>query len=114
MVRQLPDGVYLRSLKQVDGKVTAIGFAQSNARVSTLMRNIEASPWLTQPELVEIKSVPLPGARERDSRVNEFTLTFQLKRAPPPAEVRPSAPAASSGDGAVPPPAAAPTKRGTA
>ena len=65
MVRQLPDGVYLRNLKQVGPKVTAIGYAQSNARVSTLMRNIEASPWLTQPELVEIKSVPLPGARER-------------------------------------------------
>ena len=63
MVRQLPDGVYLRTLKQVGPKVTAVGYAQSNARVSTLMRNIEASPWLTQPELVEIKSVPLPGAQ---------------------------------------------------
>jgi type IV pilus assembly protein PilN len=83
MVRQLPDGVYLRSLKQVGAKVTAIGYAQSNARVSTLMRNIEASPWLTQPELVEIKSVPLPGAREKETRVNEFTLSFRLKQMPP-------------------------------
>ena len=111
MVRQLPDGVYLRTLKQVGPKVTAIGYAQSNARVSTLMRNIEASPWITQPELVEIKSVPLPGAREKDTRVNEFTLTFQLKRAPPPAEVKPlSAPA---GAPAAKPPAP-PPKKGTA
>ena len=46
LVRQLPDGIYLRSVKQAGAKVTLIGYAQSNARVSTLMRNIEASPWL--------------------------------------------------------------------
>jgi type IV pilus assembly protein PilN len=108
MVRQLPDGVYLQNLKQVGGKVTAVGYAQSNARVSTLMRNIEASPWITQPELVEIRSVPLPGARDKDSRVNEFTLTFQLKRPKPPAELKPMVPATP---GAAPPAAAA--KKGT-
>jgi type IV pilus assembly protein PilN len=92
MVRQLPDGVYLRSLRQVGPKVTAVGYAQSNARVSTLMRNIESSPWITRPELVEIKAVPVPGARDKDApRVNEFTLTFQLKRAAPPLEVKPAA-----------------------
>src|SRR5213078_2143027 len=57
LVRQLPDGVYLRSVKQAGSKVTLVGYAQSNARVSTLMRNIDSSPWLTAPELVEIKSV---------------------------------------------------------
>jgi type IV pilus assembly protein PilN len=111
MVRQLPDGVYLRNLKQVGAKVTAIGYAQSNARVSTLMRNIEASPWLTQPELVEIKSVPLPGAQNKDTRVNEFTLTFQLKRAAPPPEVKPIGPATPA-PGATPP--APPAKKGAA
>ena len=112
MVRQLPDGVYLRTLKQVDAKVTAVGYAQSNARVSTLMRNIEASPWLTQPELVEIKSVPLPGAKDKDARVNEFTLTFQLKRAAPPADIKPlSAPTATDGGASPPPP---PAKKGAA
>jgi type IV pilus assembly protein PilN len=40
-----------------------VGYAQSNARVSTLMRNVDASPWVTSPELVEIKLVQLPGAR---------------------------------------------------
>ncbi len=47
--------------------MTLVGYAQSNARVSTLMRNIESSPWLTSPELVEIKSVPLDK-----QKVNEF------------------------------------------
>lgn len=105
MVRQLPDGIYLKSLKQADTKVTLTGYAQSNARVSTLMRNIEASPWLQQPELVEIKLVPLPGSRE--GRINEFTLSFLVKRAAPPTELRtaapgkaPSAPAAAAAKGA--------------
>lgn len=96
MVRQLPEGIYLRSLKQVGTKVTLVGYAQSNARVSTLMRNVEASPWLESPELVEIKAVPSPTAKEL--RVNEFTLSFKVKRAAPPDPVRPaSAPGAAPG-----------------
>ena len=75
LVRQLPDGVYLRSVKQNGARLTLIGYAQSNARVSTLMRNIESSPWLEKPELVEIKSVALDK-----QKVNEFTLNLQLKR----------------------------------
>jgi type IV pilus assembly protein PilN len=74
-VRQLPDGLYLRSVKQNGAKVTLVGYAQSNARVSTLMRNIESSPWLGSPELVEIKSVALDK-----QKVNEFTLNLQMKR----------------------------------
>ena len=105
LVRQLPDGIYLRSMRQVGAKVTLIGYAQSNARVSTLMRNIDASPWLTQPELVEIKSVPSPI--NKDLRVNEFTLNLQVKKAappeepkmarPPPAAAAPAAPAKDKG-----------------
>ena len=76
LVRQLPDGLYLKSVKQVATKVTLTGYAQSNARVSTLMRSIESSPWLTTPELIEIKSVPLDK-----QKVNEFTLSLQMKRA---------------------------------
>jgi type IV pilus assembly protein PilN len=75
LVRQLPDGLYLKSVKQTSGKVTLVGYAQSNARVSTLMRNVESSPWLTLPELVEIKSVPL-----EKQKINEFTLNLQVKR----------------------------------
>ncbi len=84
LVRQLPDGVYLRSVKQNGAKLTLIGYAQSNARVSTLMRNVESSPWLEKPELVEIKSVALDK-----QKVNEFTLNLQLKRQ---TESKPGAP----------------------
>lgn len=76
IVRVLPDGVYLRSVKQSDRRVTLVGFAQSNARVSTLMRSIESSSWLERPTLVEIKSVQTPGGK-----ANEFTLNLQLRRA---------------------------------
>jgi len=106
MVRQLPDGIYLRSLRQVGSKVTMIGYAQSNARVSTLMRNIESSPWLTQPELVEIKSVPSP--LNKDLRVSEFTLNVQVKKVAPPEEPKagrapatPAPAAPAKGKGAI-------------
>ncbi len=81
LVRQLPDGIYLNSVKQNAERVTVTGFAQSNARVSTLMRNIEASPWLSNPELVEIRLVPAPGVPAgRDLKINAFTLNFNIKR----------------------------------
>jgi type IV pilus assembly protein PilN len=103
VVRQLPDGIYLKSIRQGGNRIQMVGYAQSNARVSTLMRNIEASPWVTQPELVEIKLVSLPGVARGDpvQTANEFTLNFQVKRAPPmstsaPAPVRPANPAAAA------------------
>jgi type IV pilus assembly protein PilN len=69
LARQLPDGMYLKSLKQTDGKLTLTGYAQSSARVSALMRNIESSEWLDAPQLVEVKVTDLNKAR-----VNEFSL----------------------------------------
>ncbi|MFO1315974.1 MAG: PilN domain-containing protein [Burkholderiales bacterium] len=106
LVRQLPDGIYLSSVRQTGAKVTVAGFAQSNARVSTLMRNIEASPWLTRPELVEIKLVQAPGQANRDLKINAFTMTFEIKRAAP-TEVKGGAdakgPAAPKGAPAAPP-----------
>jgi type IV pilus assembly protein PilN len=105
LVRQLPDGIYLRSVRQQGTKVTISGYAQSNARVSTLMRNIEASPWLTKPELVEIKLVPAPGvAANRELKINEFTLVFLVKRAAPTETKGPAMPPAK---GAPPAPAKA-------
>ena len=74
LVRQLPDGVYLKAVKQTGQKVNMVGLAQSNARVSTLMRNLESSPYLEKPELVEIKAVT-----DRNQRVNEFSLNISLK-----------------------------------
>jgi type IV pilus assembly protein PilN len=96
LVRQLPDGIYLRNIKQVGPKVTVSGYAQSNARVSTLMRNIEASPWLTNPELIEIKLVPAPGVpAARELKINEFTLNFSLRRATSSDVSAPAAPKAA-------------------
>ncbi len=112
LVRQLPDGIYLRSIKQDGTKVTMTGYAQSNARVSTLMRNIDASPWIANPELVEIKLVPTPGApKDREAKISEFTLVFHVKRAAP-NEVNavpgaPADPAKAAPGKAAPPPAKA-------
>ncbi len=81
LLRQLPEGVYLKSIKQTGVKVNIIGYAQSNARVSTLMRNLGASPYLENPELVEIKAVPAPD--KSGNRVNEFNMNISIKRAQP-------------------------------
>ena len=75
LVRQTPDGVYLKSIKQTGAKVNLTGYAQSNARVSTLMRNFEASPYLENPDLVEIRV-----ANVNNKRLSEFTMNVHLKR----------------------------------
>ena len=75
MVRQMPEGVFLKSLKQSGPNIALVGYAQSNARVSTLMRNIESSPWLANPNLVEIKAVTLGKMR-----ISEFNMKLSLKR----------------------------------
>jgi type IV pilus assembly protein PilN len=95
LVRQLPDGVYLKSIKQTGTKINMIGLAQSNARVSTLMRNLESSPYLATAELVEIKAVT-----ERNQRLNEFSLNISMKGLEDPNAVKSAAgataPAAST------------------
>lgn len=76
LVRQMPEGVYLKSVRQRGLAVNVVGYAQSNARVSTLMRNIESSQWLSDPGLVEVKASTV-----EKRRVSEFNLNFQVKRA---------------------------------
>ena len=56
LARTLPDGVYLTSVKQAATKLELKGVAQSSTRVSTLMRNIEASAWLTDPQLQVVET----------------------------------------------------------
>jgi type IV pilus assembly protein PilN len=75
LVRQMPDGVFLKAVKQTGRRVNVSGYAQSSARVSTFMRNIEGSPWIGEPELVEIKAVQL-----NNQRVNEFSLNVAIKQ----------------------------------
>src|SRR5437868_563470 len=79
LLRQLPEGVYLKGIKQTGPKVNIMGYAQSNARVSTLMRNLGASPYLENPELIEIRASVAPD--KSGSRVNEFTMNISIKRA---------------------------------
>jgi type IV pilus assembly protein PilN len=91
LVRQLPDGIYLKSIKQTGARVNVIGYATSNARVSTLMRNFDASPWLEAPQLVEIKA-----SKVGDQTLNEFNLFIAISRPKEeaaPAPARPAAPA---------------------
>lgn len=79
LVQRLPDGVYLVSLKQERQAVLLSGVAQSQQRVSDLLRDLgHQSPWLTAPELVEIvaASVGLPKAGQR--RVFNFSIRVQL------------------------------------
>lgn len=79
LLRQLPEGIYLKQIKQTGVKVNVLGYAQSNARVSTLMRNLGASPYLENPELVEIKATLLDN--NPNKRVNEFSMNISVKRA---------------------------------
>jgi type IV pilus assembly protein PilN len=76
LVRQLPDGIYLKGIKQKGSVVTITGYTQSQARVSTLMRNLESSQTLENPGLIEIKAVQLGG-----QRINEFTMNINITRA---------------------------------
>ena len=81
LVEQLPDGVYITMLKQTNQTVEMKGMAQSNERVSELLRNLSSNtPWLSKPELVEIvaKNVALSPRDLR--RASEFNLRFQLVR----------------------------------
>jgi type IV pilus assembly protein PilN len=82
LVRQLPDGVYITSMKQTNNNVALTGVAQSNERVSELLRNLSTgSAWITKPELVEIVAgnVNLGGKDTR--RVSNFSMRVQLTRA---------------------------------
>lgn len=75
LAKQMPEGVYLKALKQSGPKINLTGYAQSNARVSTLMRNLEASPHLERADLVEVKAATL-----NNRRVSEFNLNVAIER----------------------------------
>ena len=82
LVKQLPDGVYVTSMRQDNQVVTLQGVAQSNERVSELLRNLgNNTPWFAKPELIEIVagSVTLPPKDQR--RVSNFNIRIRLVRA---------------------------------
>ena len=74
LTRQLPEGLYLRSIKQTGNLITLEGVADTNARVATLVRNLSVSNWMELPNLVEIKSLTVNNIKQ-----NEFTLNVSLK-----------------------------------
>lgn len=85
LVRLLPDGVYFKGVKQTGNVVNLQGYAQSNARIATLIRNLDSSPFLEAPDLVESKAVML-----NNLRVSEFSLNVKLTP-PQTQEVTPAA-----------------------
>lgn len=72
MTRQLPDGVYLRGMKQTGTTVEVKGVAQSSTRVSALMRQIDASPWLTDPSVIRVETTESGPGRQA-----EFVVTLK-------------------------------------
>ena len=74
LTRQLPEGLYLKSIKQTGNLITLEGVADTNARVATLVRNLSVSNWMELPNLVEIKSLTVNNIKQ-----NEFTLNVSLK-----------------------------------
>lgn len=81
LVVQLPDGVYVTSLKQEDQVISMQGMAQSNERVSEMLRNLsENTPWFSKPELTEIVATNLALTPKDQRRVASFNLRFRLMR----------------------------------
>lgn len=82
LVKQLPSGVYINNLRQENQTVTMQGVAQSNERVSELLRNLlNNSPWLSRPELVEIVASTIALTPREQRRVANFTIRAGLVRA---------------------------------
>lgn len=80
LVKQVPEGAYLRSFKQDGQRVAISGYAQSNERVSELLRNMSNnSPWLERPDLVEIRATAI-GQGKESKKVFDFTINVGIKR----------------------------------
>jgi type IV pilus assembly protein PilN len=80
LVNKIPDGVYLVSIKQESQTVQLVGIAQSQERVSELLRNLNGSQWLSRPELVEIVSTVQSASSREQRRVSSFTVRAGLTR----------------------------------
>jgi type IV pilus assembly protein PilN len=99
LVKQTPEGVYLRDIRQTGQVVAVSGVAQSNERVSEFLRNtLYNSPWLEKPELVEIRAGASQGGR---GRLYDFSMRLSIKR-PPVVAPGASAPAAAAVAGKAP------------
>lgn len=96
LVKHVPKGSYLRSFKQAGQRVVLNGYAQSNERVSELLRNVgNASPWLERPDLVEIRAATV-GQDKNLRKLFEFTVNAGIKRAAHPDAVSGTAASAAA------------------
>ena len=94
LVKQLPDGTYITSLKQQGQSIAITGVAQSNERVSELLRNLsDNTPWLAKPDLVEITAGTVALGPRDQRRVANFNVRFRLMRS---SEVQKNAASAAS------------------
>jgi len=112
LVRQLPEGVYISEMRQDGQNIALKGVAQSNERVSELLRNLgSGSPWMTRPELVEIVSGMVTLAAKDQRRVANFNIRVKLLRAGE-AEKAKAAAAVAAASAAAKPAAAASAGQG--
>jgi type IV pilus assembly protein PilN len=88
LVRQVPEGVYVTSLKQTGEAFTLAGIAQSNERVSELLRNLGAVAWLDKAELVESKAVSMTNNLREQRRLFDFSMRFAYRAPEAPADAR--------------------------
>jgi type IV pilus assembly protein PilN len=104
LVRQVPEGIYITSVKQDGQNLNVAGIAQTQERVSEFLRNTAYnSEWLVKPELVESKATVLQGANKEQKRLFDFSVRLTVKRpqdsaasAPPGLAARPLATQASA------------------
>ncbi|WP_439517787.1 PilN domain-containing protein [Hydrogenophaga sp.] len=98
LVAQLPDGIYLSSMRQENQNVLLVGVAQSQERVSELLRNLSnSSTWLVRPDLVEIVAANVAGPNRETRRVSNFSVRVTLKRPTAPVPAAPGAAPAAAG-----------------
>ena len=105
LVKQTPEGIFLKQIKQEERRVTLVGYAQSNERVSEMLRNLSSqTEWVERPELIEIKAAAANTAsgamKDKEGRIIfEFSMTAQIK-APGPALDKNGRPATLAQSGA--------------
>jgi type IV pilus assembly protein PilN len=110
IVKQLPDGVYVNSMKQDGVNIALLGVAQSNERVSELLRNLaNNSVWLTKPELVEIVATTVQLSPRDQRRVANFSIRAKLRK--PTDLIKPENAASAPSAAVAPTPAASAAKK---
>ena len=111
LVRQVPEGIYITALKQDNQTLSVAGIAQTQERVSEMLRNTAYnSEWLVKPELVESKATTVQGANKEQKRLFDFGIRLTVKRPQDTPVVASQAAAA----GAIPAAASAPASAAAA